>query len=263
MLTLNTNTYLGNVVNANQSEGCCIGRVRYNIDNAFDDMHCHENPHFSLVVNGGNVEKRKHISFERLPGMVTFYHAGEAHQNTYHTAGSSHINIEISSSWLHNNFVSTDQPNQHFHSYKNAAMLMLKMYKESVTNDNFSADSIKMLLIKLLADNDKETLQKPVWLNIVEQLLNDRWNETPTLHDLSAAAGVHSITISKHFSKYLGCTLGEYMRQLKIVRAIALMKTTDTTLTDIAYECGFADQSHFIRTFKQHTGLLPGEYMRL
>jgi len=260
MLVLNRNTYLGNVVDASHSEGFCIGRVCYDQDESFGEMHCHENPHFSLVVNGGNIEKRKSASFERLPGTVTFYHSGEAHQNSYKVADSSHINIEITPSWLQHHSLGISG---RFRSHPDAAMLILRMYKESVTADEFSEDSIKLLLFELLTYTKQELLLKPSWVDILKELLDDRWNETPSLHDLSAAAGVHPITISKHFSRYFGCTFGQYMRKLKVMRAIVLMKTNKTTLTDIAYECGFADQSHFIRTFKQLTGFVPGEYLHL
>ncbi|MFT3703158.1 MAG: helix-turn-helix transcriptional regulator [Agriterribacter sp.] len=263
MLVLNANTYLGNVVDTNQADGFCIGRVRYNQDGYFDDMHCHQNPHFSLVVSGGNIEKRKTVSFERLPGSVTFYHAGEAHQNIYQVAGSSHINIEIASSWLQHYSLDLDTVNRQHFSHPDTAMLMLRMYKESLTADNFSADSMKLLLLELLSYSKEKVLHKPSWINILEQILNDSWNETPTLQHLSHVAGVHPITISKHFSKYFGCTFGEYMRKQKVAKAIVLMNKSDITLTALAYECGFADQSHFIRIFKQLTGLLPREYQRL
>ena len=263
MLVLNENNYLGNVVAANQSEGFCIGRVHYDRDGSFDDMHCHENPHFSFVVSGGNIEKRKNSSFERLPGMVTFYHAGEAHQNIYQAAGSSHINIEITPCYLRSNFLDIERIGERCQSHPDAAMLILRIYKESLTCDDFSADTMKLLLFELLADSRDEGLHRPSWVNMLEELLNDRWNETPSLQDLSAATGVHPITISKHFGRFFGCTLGQYMRKQKVANAIALMKTAETTLTAIAYECGFADQSHFIRTFKQLTGMLPGQYQRL
>jgi len=260
MLVLNKNTYLGNIANAYQSEDFCIGRVCYNQDIFFSEMHCHENPHLSLVVSGGNIEKRRNISFERLPGKVTFYHPGEAHQNSYQVACSSHINIEVALSWLQRQSLNIKD---HCKFYPGASILILKMYKESLTGDDFSSDAIKLLLFELLVCNKQETLHKPSWIDTLEELLNDRWNETPALQDLSNAAGVHPITISKHFSRYFGCTLGEYMRKLKITRAISLMNTSQTSLTGIAYECGFADQSHFTRTFKQLTGLLPKEYLRL
>ncbi|HWK05009.1 MAG TPA: AraC family transcriptional regulator [Puia sp.] len=93
--------------------------------------------------------------------------------------------------------------------------------------------------------------------------MNDRWNELLSLQDLSVVVGVHPVTISKHFSRYFNCTLGQYMRKLRINKAISLVKSSGTSLTDISYECGFADQSHFIRTFKHMTGFLPMQYQRL
>jgi AraC family transcriptional regulator len=52
------------------------------------------------------------------------------------------------------------------------------------------------------------------------------------------------------------------MRKLKIDKALSLVKSGEESLTSVAYECGFADQSHFIRTFKQMTGFLPAMYQK-
>lgn len=41
----------------------------------------------------------------------------------------------------------------------------------------------------------------------------------------------------------------------------ALERRRYTRLSDIAYEQGYADQSHFIRAFKEFTGFTPGEYL--
>ncbi|MFV8347795.1 AraC family transcriptional regulator [Flavobacterium sp. ZB4P13] len=41
------------------------------------------------------------------------------------------------------------------------------------------------------------------------------------------------------------------------------MHCNSASLTDISFECGFADQSHFIRTFKQQTGFLPKKFQNL
>jgi AraC family transcriptional regulator len=53
------------------------------------------------------------------------------------------------------------------------------------------------------------------------------------------------------------------MRKLRVEKAMALMVSSHQSLTEIAYVCGFADQSHFIRIFKQHTGFLPKQYQKL
>lgn len=65
------------------------------------------------------------------------------------------------------------------------------------------------------------------------------------------------------FPRIFGCTLGEYARQVKIEKAISLIGQSRGSLADIAYECGFADQSHFIRAFKSATGFLPGEFKKI
>ena len=131
------------------------------------------------------------------------------------------------------------------------------------------AESIHLLLLDVLASPErlykKESGHKPVpgWIGKVREYLADRWNETVSLQELSRASGVHPITISKHFPRYFSCTLGEYLRRLKIEKALALVKSSNRSLMEIAFECGFADQSHFIRVFKGLTGFIPNDFRKL
>jgi AraC family transcriptional regulator len=122
-----------------------------------------------------------------------------------------------------------------------------------------------MLLLNLIHANPQIESQSPYprWIEIVTELVHDKWNESLTLKDLSEAAGVHPITISKHFPKYFSCTFGEYMRRLKIEKSLYFLKVSSLSLTEIAADCGFSDQSHFIRTFKQLTGFLPNNYKKI
>ena len=105
-------------------------------------------------------------------------------------------------------------------------------------------------------------IKSPRWMHRLDELLNEKWNEPVTLKELSVSTETHPVTISKNFRKYFSCTLGEYMRKLKIDRSIPLIKNSNMSLTDIASHCGFADQSHFTRTFLRTTGFLPKEFRR-
>ncbi len=67
---------------------------------------------------------------------------------------------------------------------------------------------------------------------------------------------------SKHFRKYFSCTLGEYRRRLMVKQSIPLIRESRLSLSEIAYSCAFADQSHFIRTFRQVTGFRPKDFRR-
>jgi AraC family transcriptional regulator len=122
-----------------------------------------------------------------------------------------------------------------------------------------------MLLLNLIHANPETDAKNssPGWTKTVAEITRDKWNEPLTLKDLSEAAGVHPITISKHFPKYFSCTFGEYMRRLKIEKSLYFLKVSRFSLTEIAFECGFSDQSHFIRTFKQMTGFLPNKYKKI
>jgi len=103
----------------------------------------------------------------------------------------------------------------------------------------------------------------PPWILQLKTLLLDRWDETPALEELSLILGVHPVTISRYFPLYFNCSLGEYMRKIKIEKAIQMIQTRQMPLTAIAHACGFFDQSHFTRTFKQVTGFLPKQFQQL
>ncbi|WP_407933708.1 helix-turn-helix domain-containing protein [Aquimarina algiphila] len=50
---------------------------------------------------------------------------------------------------------------------------------------------------------------------------------------------------------------------MKIDRSLDLLKSKQHSLTEIAYICGFSDQSHFTRVFKSISGYLPKEYTKV
>ena len=64
----------------------------------------------------------------------------------------------------------------------------------------------------------------------------------------------------KLFKAATGKPLHKYIEDLRIERATELLITTEMTLTEIAYECGFSSQSHFSRQFKASTFSTPGQY---
>jgi AraC-like DNA-binding protein len=74
--------------------------------------------------------------------------------------------------------------------------------------------------------------------------------------------GYSSRYTEKIFQRQVGISPQEYLQIGRLHRAVKLMKDAETPLTKIAYECGFADQSHFTRTFKGLTGQTPLQYRK-
>lgn len=265
MPALEKKTYFGNVVDVLKTEGVITRAQTFREENTAARIHYHENSHVSFMLQGGVLDKRKTWETERVPGEMMFFHAGEPHQTIIESFPTKNINLVIEDDFLQDNLATEAMIQSAVDRNPNAKFIMLKIYKELVSEDVFSDSSIKMLLLNLIHANPKTESKntRPRWVNVVAELTRDKWNESLTLKDLSEAAEVHTITISKHFPKYFSCTFGEYMRRLKIEKSLYFLKTSSFSLAEIAVECGFSDQSHFIRTFKQLTGFLPNNYKKL
>jgi len=69
-------------------------------------------------------------------------------------------------------------------------------------------------------------------------------------------------TFERRFAKEIGVTPKQFARIIQFSFSLNQIKESDyTKFTNIAYENGFADQSHFIRTFKRYTGETPKEVL--
>ncbi|RFM28713.1 helix-turn-helix transcriptional regulator [Deminuibacter soli] len=72
--------------------------------------------------------------------------------------------------------------------------------------------------------------------------------------------GITSRYLQKLFVQYTGLTPKLYSKIHRFQNSLRLITKKDTSLTSIAYDCGYFDQSHFIREFKSFTGLTPSGY---
>lgn len=230
---------------------------------ATDLLHYHETAHLSFILNGGVIDKRKTAETERISTDLMFFRAGELHESIYKGFPVRNINIELESDFFIQNAINESDLSDSIVKSSNAKFNMLKIYKEILADDEFSDNSIEMLLLGLIEDRNIYEKTRPHWIKTVSELLHDNWNKELSVQDLANIAKVHPKTISKYFPAYFVCTLGEYRRKIKIEKALALIKTSKLSLTEIAYECGFYDQSHFTATFKQLTGFLPRQFQKI
>lgn len=80
------------------------------------------------------------------------------------------------------------------------------------------------------------------------------------LADLCAVAGLRRTSLIEQIKAATGQTPHQYVTALRIQRAQQLLRQPHVSLTRIALECGFADQSHFSATFKRILGITPSQY---
>ena len=79
---------------------------------------------------------------------------------------------------------------------------------------------------------------------------------------LSEVACLSNKQFSRIFSDNIGATPKEFMRIVRLQRALSLLQQDITVpFAQVAYECGFSDQSHMIKEFKLFSGYTPAEYL--
>ena len=106
----------------------------------------------------------------------------------------------------------------------------------------------------------------PAWAQEMKEIIQDQidTNLSLSLKEISKGLNVHPSYLSREFSRYFeDLSFGEYIRKLRIEKAMQLMQSSEYSLTEIAYLTGFSDQSHFTRIFKKHTGKNPSAYKKL
>lgn len=73
---------------------------------------------------------------------------------------------------------------------------------------------------------------------------------------------IHPGHVTRLFIRFTGKPFGQYLQQFRLERARDLLDDPALSISEIAYQCGFAQHSHFCRVFRQRYGSSPGEYRR-
>jgi AraC-like DNA-binding protein len=81
------------------------------------------------------------------------------------------------------------------------------------------------------------------------------------IENVAARYGITSRYLQKLFVQYTGLTPKLYSKIHRFQNSLQLVIRNESPLTAIAYDCGYFDQSHFIREFKSFTGITPSGYM--
>ena len=133
--------------------------------------------------------------------------------------------------------------------------------------DAFSHLSIEGLILELLAEAARSKIgadekNLPKWIVGTEEFLREKFTESVTIEEISKIADVHPVHLSRVFRQKFGCTIGEYVRRLRVEFASRQILSTEESLGEIAHAAGFSDQSHFNKTFKGVYGLTPSEHRK-
>ena len=126
-------------------------------------------------------------------------------------------------------------------------------------------ENLLLDVYKKFIKQKSQTKKIPSWAKELKEIIQDQidTNLSLSLKEISQSLHVHPTYLSREFSKYFDdLSFGDYIRKLRIEKAIQLLNESEHSLAEIAYLTGFSDQSHFNRIFKKTTGKNPSAFRK-
>jgi len=126
------------------------------------------------------------------------------------------------------------------------------------TTWNKRIELIEGFLLNRLSFSEKKFNKVAVVSNIMNEIRRDDFFDN--IENVASLHGITSRYLQKLFLQYTGLTPKLYSKINRFQNSLRLVTKKEISLTSIAYDCGYFDQSHFIREFKSFTGFTPSAY---
>jgi len=230
--------------------------------------HHHQHAYLTYVLEGSYLEIYEGNTSVCGRGALRFLPAGETHENRFED-GVRCLHVRIDQSVL-------DRLREHSPVLRKpseingiaSTWLAKRLYNEFCQRDTVSPLAMEGVILEILAEGARsgaKTLygRAPRWLQRAREIVEARFLESLSLSEIASAVGVHHVHLSREFRKHHHCTIGDFIRRLRVEHACRLLSHSETMLAEIALTCGFSDQSHFSLTFKRYMGLTPSKFREL
>jgi AraC-like DNA-binding protein len=223
--------------------------------------HSHERARVALILDGSVTESDDHNIDVIRKGQVVFWCEGSTHRDVF-ARGTRSIQVELSHDvYRHLAWYFPPPPSPIAGDrFEGATQRLLR---EIERYDEASPMALQATLYEIVARAARLTTDaQPVSFAVNQAIRYARESlaDPLTLADLATAANVSARRLHERFAAELQTTPMEYVRDLRLAHAEALLRETDLSPSEIAGRCGFYDHAHFCRLFKRRTGIAPSQF---
>lgn len=131
-------------------------------------------------------------------------------------------------------------------------------------NSNFASAIFHELFFRWIYSYTKSQYDSVYYKEIqaILQYINTHLNENPSITELAEKCNF-SVRHFRHvFTEIVGVSPKNYITERRFAKACLLLKTSTTSISEIAQELGYYSQFQFSRDFKNQFGITPSEYRR-
>lgn len=197
---------------------------------------------------------------------------------------TSTINIEVDANYLNGLFASSEKSPVLQSLLQNTQPLLFeqmiypslqKIVDEMVwepVDETFELFFLRIkaeeLICRLLMELEKRDEKHLYALNIqdietiykVKEQMLEHLETPPVISELAAGAGMSPTKLKRLFRQIFGNSIFSYYQEYRMKEAAFLLREKKLSVSDVGYQLGFTNLSHFSRIFKEHTGVKPKQY---
>jgi AraC family transcriptional regulator len=226
--------------------------------------HRHHQANLFVVIEGRLEEKWGRRGARLTPGAVVVKPPAVAHIDKFVTQVIG-LNIELAEdTWLRWTGIDPAFRRPVVSNDPALAGVGRRLAVELAAPDHATPLEVQGLLLSMMARvirGHGRTQQSPAGrLDDVVDRLRSEYRWTLRLDDLASTASMHPTHLAKKFRERFGCSIGDYVRQLRIAEAQRALMATNRPIAKIAQDLGFSDQSHLGRAFRRETGETPASF---
>jgi len=104
--------------------------------------------------------------------------------------------------------------------------------------------------------------EKSIISTVIDYIQNNYSSKTLSVQEIAGVCYMNPAYLGQLFKKRMGCSITDFIHDVRIEQAKRLLVETDQNIELIANQTGFKDRSYFCKIFKKKTGLRPGEYKK-
>jgi AraC-like DNA-binding protein len=232
--------------------------------------HWHEEYLICAITGGGGYTVYQGTAHFTPAGSMCLLPPGEVHSNYATDEGCSYTNIYLPARLFEkcasqiNPEVASMGPFVSFDAVLHFQLLNLGNIVDGpptrLCRDAAFLTFFETLLGYLGETSVKALEREPRAVRIVREFLDDHYNLDISLEQLSTLADLSPYHLNRIFRRHLGIPPHAYQLQRRIARAKAMLRG-NVSISEVAHQTGFADQSHFTRHFKRMVGTTPGQFV--
>lgn len=129
----------------------------------------------------------------------------------------------------------------------------LEILKDLAVSDDYSLLNVDGFAFEIEPQDNKK-------IEIIYRHVRKNFTRPITLDEISEKVSMTVPAFCRYFKKVTGKTFTQFVNEFRIVHATKLLAENPASITDICYESGFNNFSHFNKLFKKHTGKSPLKY---